>query len=202
MPPQFTTDNLFLPQAIVVVWGAGSNANIVNLNIAGPLPGNGGCADDEYGVLVIASGTATLKGDHVTDIRDSNPGLFGCQFGVAIQVGREYWPTADFSHDLVENFVGHATITKTTVTGYQKNGITVDGPGSKSNITKSTVKGMDEITKLPRMAYRFHEVPLLWLRATSSRTTPTPVQVLMHPLVVSSFSVARRPPEHRRGGGR
>ncbi|MGI9059420.1 MAG: hypothetical protein ACR2H5_12650 [Ktedonobacteraceae bacterium] len=148
LPPQFTSDNLFLPQAIVVVWGAGSNANIVNLNITGPLPGNGGCADEEYGVLVIARGTATLKGDHVTDIRDSNPGLYGCQFGVAIQVGREYWPTADFSNFLVENFVGHATITKTTVTGYQKNGITVDGPGSKSNITKSTVKGAGRNTAL------------------------------------------------------
>lgn len=142
LPPQFTSNNLFLPQAIVVVWGAGSNANIVNLNITGTLPGNNSCADEEYGVLVIARGTATLKGDHVTDIRDSNPGLFGCQFGVAIQVGREYWPTADFSNFLVEDFVGHATITKTTVTGYQKNGITVDGPGSKSNITKSTVKGI------------------------------------------------------------
>lgn len=148
LPPQFTSDNLFLPQAIIVVWGAGSNASIVNLNITGPLPGNGSCADEEYGVLVIARGKATLQGDHVTDIRDSNPALYGCQFGVAIQVGREYWPTANFSTFLVENFVGHATITKTTVTGYQKNGITVDGPGSGSNITKSTVKGAGRNTAL------------------------------------------------------
>ncbi len=148
LPPQFASDNLFIPQAIVIVWGKGSNANIVGLIITGPLPGNGGCADDEYGVLVIDNGKTTLNSDHVTDIRDTNPGLYGCQFGVAIQVGREYWPTADFSNFLVENFVGQATITKTTVTGYQKNGITVDGPGSKSNITKSTIEGAGRNTTL------------------------------------------------------
>ncbi len=141
LPPQFTRDNLFVPQAIVVVWGKGSDANIAGLIISGPLPGNGSCAEQEFGVLVIASGRATLNGDHVINIRDSNPALYGCQFGVAIQIGRRYWPTADFSNFVVENFVGQATITKTTVTGYQKNGITVDGPGSKSKITRSTVDG-------------------------------------------------------------
>ena len=148
LPPQFTSDNLFIPQAIVVVWGKGSNANIVNLIINGPLPGNNSCADDQYGVLVIAGGNAKLNSDHVTNIRDINPLLYGCQFGVAIQVGRKYWPSADFSNFLIENFVGHATITKTTVTGYQKNGITIDGPGSTSNITKSTVQGAGRNTAL------------------------------------------------------
>jgi hypothetical protein len=141
LPPQFASDNLAIPQAIVIVWGAGSNAKITNLHITGPLPGNGGCAVNEYGVLVIAGGKATLQNDHVTDIHDSNSSLYGCQFGVGIQVGRRHWPTADFSTTKVENFVGQATIWKVTVTGYQKNGITVDGPGSKANITRSTVQG-------------------------------------------------------------
>jgi hypothetical protein len=35
LPSQFATDNLFVPQAIVIVWGAGSNATITNLTIAG-----------------------------------------------------------------------------------------------------------------------------------------------------------------------
>lgn len=141
LPPQFTSDNLSLPQAIVVIWGKGSNATITGLHITGPLPGNGGCAVNEYGVLVIAGGKATLKGDHVTDIHDTNSALYGCQFGVGIEVGRRYWPTVNFSNFLVENFVGQATITKTTVIGYQKNGITVDGPGSHASITGSTVEG-------------------------------------------------------------
>jgi hypothetical protein len=69
-------------------------------------------------VLVIAGGTSTLSGDQVKDIRDSNSSLYGCQFGVDIQVGREYWPNANFSNFLAENFVGHTTISGTTVSGY------------------------------------------------------------------------------------
>src|SRR5579884_2112519 len=61
LPPQFASDNLVIPQAIVIVWGAGSNARVMNLNITGPLPGNGGCGADEYGVLVIAGGKADRK---------------------------------------------------------------------------------------------------------------------------------------------
>ena len=98
-------------------------------------------------MLVIAGGKTSLAGDHVTNIHDSNPALYGCQFGVGIQVGREYWPTSDFSTFLVENFVGRATITKTTVNGYQKNGVTVDGPGSKADIVKSTVQGAGRDTQ-------------------------------------------------------
>jgi hypothetical protein len=141
LPSQFTTDSLFVPQAIVIVWGNGSNARITNLTINGPLPGNGGCASQEFGVLVIANGKATLKNDKVTNIHDSNSSLYGCQFGNGIQVGREYWPKADFSTFLVENFKGTATIQNTTVSGYQKTGIIVDGPKSSADIDKNLVQG-------------------------------------------------------------
>jgi len=105
------------------------------------MPGNGSCADQQFGVLVIADGTATLSGDQVKDIRDTNPSLYGCQFGEGIRVGREYWPTATFSSFLVEDFVGHATITNTIVSGYQKNGITIDGPGTTADVRGNTVHG-------------------------------------------------------------
>lgn len=141
LPPQFTTDNLFVPQAIVFIWGPSVNVKILKINVAGVLPGNGSCANNEFGVLVIDDATATLNGDTVKDIRDSNPGLYGCQFGVGIQVGREYWPKADFSGSIVEDFVGHATITKTTVYGYQKNGMTIDGPGTTGSLWSDTVNG-------------------------------------------------------------
>lgn len=146
LPSQFTRDNLILPEAIVIIWGSGSNANIINLNITGPITGTDGCGSQEFGVLVIAGGKATLNGDHVTNIHDIDPALYGCQFGVGIQVGRRYWPDVTNTFH-IENFTGQATITKTTVTGYQKNGITIDGPGSKTNITKSTVEGAGRDTQ-------------------------------------------------------
>lgn len=141
LPPQFTTDNLFVPQTVVTVWGSSANVKIKNLNISGVMPGNGSCAEQEFGVLDIAGGTVALIGDHVNDIRDSNSSLYGCQFGVGIQIGREYWPTSDFSTFVVEDFVGHANIKTTGVIGYQKNGMTIDGPGTTATVTGSTVTG-------------------------------------------------------------
>lgn len=142
LPPQFTSDNLFVPQAIVFIWGAGVKVNIKGITISGVLPGNNGCAENEFGVLVIDGATVTLNHDNVLNIHDINPALYGCQFGVAIQIGRQYWPTAaNFSSSVTENFVGHATIENTTVAGYQKNGIDVDGPGSTGTISENAVNG-------------------------------------------------------------
>ena len=141
LPPAFAADSLFAPQAIMVVWGFGVKATISGLTVAGPMPGNGGCAEHEFGIVVIAGAMATLSADTVVNIRDSRSSLFGCQFGVGIQVGRRFWPTADFSHFVVENLVGSATITGTTVSGYQKAGIVIDGPGSTASVSGNTVTG-------------------------------------------------------------
>jgi Right handed beta helix region len=141
LPPQFASDNLFVPQAIVVAWGHGVHVTIRGLTIMGTLPGNGGCAEQEFGIVVIDGASASITRDAVTDIRDANPSLYGCQFGVGIQVGRKYWPTSDFSSTPVEDFVGTATISHTAVSGYQKAGIVVDGPGSTAAISDDKVTG-------------------------------------------------------------
>jgi hypothetical protein len=141
LPAAFAAHNLFTPQAVVIVWGSGVNATISGLTVQGLMPGNGGCAEQEFGILVIAGAAATLSDDRVLNIRDSNSSLFGCQFGIGIQVGRRHWPKADFSNFLVENFVGSATITGTSVTGYQKGGIVIDGPGSAGSVSRNTVTG-------------------------------------------------------------
>jgi hypothetical protein len=140
LPPQFATDGLFAPQALVLAWGQGVHATIKGLTIAGPLPSTtGGCAEQDFGILVIGGASAQITGDTVTNIRDTNSGLYGCQYGVGIMIGREYWPTADFSTDKVEDFAGSATITHTTVSGYQKGGIVIDGPKASAVVLDSTV---------------------------------------------------------------
>ena len=141
LPPQFASDNLFAPQAIVMAWGHGVHVTIRGLTIMGTLPGNGGCAEQEFGIVVIDGASASITRDAVTDIRDANPGLYGCQFGVGILVGREYWPTSDFSSTPVEDFVGTAMISRTAVSGYQKAGIVVDGPGSSATVSDNKVTG-------------------------------------------------------------
>lgn len=141
LPPQFTSDNLFVPQTVLFIWGSSANVKVKNLIISGVMPGNGGCAENEFGVLAIDNATVSLSGDQVLNIHDSNSSLYGCQFGVGIQIGREFWPTSDFSSYITENFVGHATITHTIVSGYQKNGMTIDGPGTTASVTNNSVSG-------------------------------------------------------------
>jgi hypothetical protein len=142
LPPQFASDGLVVPQAIVVAWGRGVHVTISGLAITGPLPGNNGCGDEEYGILVIGGASAQITRDAVTDIRDANTSMYGCQFGVGIEIGSEYWPTpTDFQYPKVEDFTGNATITHTAVSGYQKGGIVVDGPGSSASVSHDTVTG-------------------------------------------------------------
>jgi hypothetical protein len=138
-PSQFTAKNLVVPQAIVVVTGADTKATIKGIDINGPLPGNGGCANREYGVLVL-EGFLNLTQASVTNARDANESLNGCQFGVGVQVGSKNWRYADFTQ-VVENFTADAEIEKTTISGYAKNGIVIDGSGSDGDIHDNRVSG-------------------------------------------------------------
>lgn len=151
LPPQFTTDNLLKPQALIVAWGKGVHVTISGLTIAGPLPGNGGCAEEEFGILVIDGASAVIRHDAVINIADANTSLYGCQFGIGIGIGHEHWPTAGFAATLTENFTGTATITHTTVSGYQKDGIDVDGPGSSARVNGNTVTATGPASPLGRI---------------------------------------------------
>ncbi len=88
----------------------------------------GTCDDSLYGVVV--GGGATLEATKVTlDGAGAYP-INGCQGGVGIQVGSN-----------AGSQVGHATLGKDTIENYQKNGMTIDGPGSTATVTKTTITG-------------------------------------------------------------
>lgn len=123
------------PQALVMVWGQNANATIKGLNIAGPFVG-AECGDQIFGILVLGDATATITGNTITKVWQGEEAGSGCQQGVSIEIGRMYWP------DLGEaDFVGHATVTGNTIDGYQKNGMTVDGPGSSATVSNNTITG-------------------------------------------------------------
>lgn len=137
-PSVFTTDDLFAPQALLVV--TGGDVQVEGLTITGGSTSPKPCYNDEYGILAIG-GSVDVSHDQVLNVADPNPDNWGCQFGVAIEVGRYYWPTADFRGYDVVDFAASADISHSTIAGYQKNGITVDGTGSSAQITHSTVTG-------------------------------------------------------------
>ena len=111
---------------IVTVTGSGVSAEINDLTIAGPGPS--GCGSISYGIFVRSGAYANIHDNRISDVRD-NP-FSGCQNGVGIQVGRQLWGTT-----------GTATITNNIITGYQKNGITVDNTGSNATIVGNTITG-------------------------------------------------------------
>lgn len=111
---------------------------ITGLGIAGPFNASG-CGYEDFGVLVLG-GTVQLSDDLVSTIRASSTALWGCQTGVAVQVGRVYWPQTT-GGDATENFNAVATVVGTTIATYQKNGITADAPGTTIQVDRSQVEG-------------------------------------------------------------
>lgn len=113
-------------KAIVRVNGA-TNVTISGFTITGP--GGGGCDSIRYGVRVDSSGSATIRGNHITMIHDTP--FSGCQNGNAIQVGRWF-----------EGQTGTATIRDNLINHYQKTGIVVDNVGSYADIENNTIIGV------------------------------------------------------------
>jgi hypothetical protein len=89
------------------------------------------CNDNLYGILV-AGGASLVMSNSQVSAAGAVP-LNGCQGGVGIQAGMD-WTSPTES--------GHVTLSRDSVSGYQKNGITADGPGSTALISATTVTGI------------------------------------------------------------
>jgi len=131
-------------QDVVDICGDGTagdvSVTIAGLTIQGNWPSAGFCYDSFYGVAVLGAATLTMTGSTVENIGNGSSSGSGCQGGVGIEVGlATSATTAD---------PGTATLTNDTVTGYQKNGITVDGTGSNAKITGTTVTGAGPTTAI------------------------------------------------------
>jgi hypothetical protein len=143
----FSSQGLETPSAVVTVDG-NSSAQIDGLTVEGPFQ-NSGCGGDDFGVLQVG-GRLQLTNDQVLNVEAADQADFGgCQYGVGIQVGREYWPATAGGYDTVD-FVGDARVQSTMVSGYQKNGITADGPGTRIEVAGGTVDGGGQNAQIAR----------------------------------------------------
>jgi parallel beta-helix repeat protein len=120
----------------IVTIGAMANVELTGFTVSGPLPLPAEtCNTLGAGIHVLPGGTANIHDNTIADVRHDP--LDGCQEGNGIVAG-----TA----------VGGAAVTVTivnnTVVHYQKNGITVRGPGSTATITGNTVTGEGPTTQL------------------------------------------------------
>ena len=109
------------------------------LTVQALFPGAPNCAPSFNGINI--GGGAKLSATGVTVDGAGAVPINGCQQGIGIQVGTTGLTPASAG-------VGIATLKGVTVSGYQKNGITVDGAGSSASITKTTVTGAGPTTQI------------------------------------------------------
>jgi hypothetical protein len=123
------------PNALVRVTDA-DNVVIRDLVIRGPYPATGcsGGADTHVGIFSDNSTGLLVQENRVTRIRADDPGLFGCQEGLAVLVGRE---------SLASN--ASAFVVDNAITEYQKGGVVVDGDGSGAFVVRNTIRAADEV---------------------------------------------------------
>ncbi len=120
----------------VVVCGSNTtNVVMTGLTLDEAWP-SGTCDDSLFGVLV--GGGSTFRLTHSAITAGGAVPINGCQGGVAVQVGMA-WTTP------VE--VGHAILSYDTISGYQKNGVTVDGHGSSATTWYDTISGAGATTQ-------------------------------------------------------
>lgn len=120
------------PNAIVHI-DSSDDVAVTGFTISGPYHEQGcqGAGDDRHiGIYVDDSYDATIRHNHVTLIRNVNPALYGCQDGIAIEVGRNALGSD-----------GSAEISQNLVDEYQKGGILVDGADASADIDHNDVTG-------------------------------------------------------------
>ncbi len=118
------------PGDLVTVNGA-QNVTIRDFTIAGPLPDYLFCSVAlRSGVRVIGGGSATVRGNRITEMRAANPLLRGCQNGFGLAVGRQF-----------EGQTGRVIAFGNDIDRYQKGGIYVDNVGSTAVLDDNVVAG-------------------------------------------------------------
>ena len=120
-PPEQDQDEISICGAVKV--------SLTGITVDAAWPG-GTCYDAMYGVVV--AGGATLRFEKSQVAAAGAVPLNGCQGGVGILAGDSQGSPAQ---------VGHLLLTDSTVSGYQKNGVVIDGTGSTGTIDNSIVTG-------------------------------------------------------------
>jgi nitrous oxidase accessory protein NosD len=113
-------------QVQVLVCGAGK-VSIAGLSIDSKWT-EINCAKQDYGILVGGNSQLTLTNTSITHAGPEP--INGCQSGVGLQIGHNK-----------NGQVASAKLSGDQISGYQKNGITIDGAGSKAKINGVTIKG-------------------------------------------------------------
>jgi hypothetical protein len=119
------------PGDLVRITNGAKGVELKGFTVAGPLPDALFCSSEiRAGVKVDENASATIRDNHITEIRSASEALRGCQNGIAIAVGRDF-----------ADQIGKAKIDGNTIDLYQKAGVYVDGAGSNGTVTDNEISG-------------------------------------------------------------
>jgi filamentous hemagglutinin family protein len=122
-PTSLAADAQGMRSILTIGGGPATNVEVSGLQLKGPVP------EINAGIFVRDGAHANIHDNKLIDMRES-AALSGNQRGIGIFVGRALLGTS-----------GTALIERNIITGYQKGGIVVDGPGSQATIRGNTITG-------------------------------------------------------------
>jgi hypothetical protein len=119
------------------------------------------CSDALYGLMIAGGATVDFADSSVT-AAGAVP-LNGCQGGVGIEAG------VTNAQPGQPDQVGHLDLSDSDVSGYQKNGITIDGAGSTATIDNGKVTGIGQTNAIAQNGIQVSDGATAQI--TSSRVT-------------------------------
>lgn len=154
----------------LILFTGAITAQLSGFTVQGPVNGL------NFGIYVRAGANVNIHNNIIKDIRDAP--LSGNQIGIAIEVGK-YPDTAP-----AVSQVGTATITNNVISGYQKNGISVEKTGSSATITGNTITGAGPITTTAQNGIQIRRgatgtVQTNTITGNAYNVPPTPPKVLV-----------------------
>jgi parallel beta-helix repeat protein len=127
--------------ALVYFRGANTQGFVGGFDIHGPA--NGTCVTRFYGVRIDGSAKATVSGNKIRDIRDAVASNLGCQSGNAVQVGT------------LSGGPGTGNVSFNVIDDYQKNGVTVNEPGTNGKVYANWISGFGPSQQIAQNGIQF-----------------------------------------------
>lgn len=122
-PTSLAADASGMKSILTIGGSAATSVDMSGFTFKGPVP------ELNAGIFVRDGAYAHIHGNSLVDMRES-AALSGVQRGIGIFVGRALLATS-----------GSALIEDNVITGYQKGGIVIDGPGSQATVAGNVVTG-------------------------------------------------------------
>jgi parallel beta-helix repeat protein len=122
------------PPLALVYFSQADGVTLRGFTVTGPFTSPGCSVERHEGILVENAFDERIDHNHITQIRNSNPALWGCQEGDAVAIGKRVDPIPTAPP-------GSARVDHNVIDEYQKNGVQVSNIGSSAQVDHNVITG-------------------------------------------------------------